>query len=154
MLVTVVIICVAILVGAMLVQRARDRAELEQHSITPEELHASLASGQDVALFDVRLPLDLLSHSVVIPGAQRLSPEEVIANPSLIPGDRDSVVYCTCPSDQTSRAVLQRARAKGILRIRFLRGGLEGWQSHGFPVEPYEKPFHLSSGNKSATVTG
>lgn len=154
MLVIVVVVSVAILVVAMLVQRARGRAELEQHSITAEELHASLASGQDVALFDVRLPLDLLSHSVVIPGAQRLSPEEVISNPSLIPSDRDAVVYCTCPSDRTSRAVLHRARAKGFLRIRFLRGGLEGWKSRGFPVEPYEKPFHLSSGGKNASVTG
>lgn len=154
MLATVVIVCVAILAGAMLMQRARNRAELERHSITAEELRASLAAGHDVALFDVRLPLDLLSHTVVIPGAQRLSPEEIIANPSLIPRDRDAVVYCTCPSDRTSRAVLQRARAIGILRIRFLKGGLESWKSRGFPVEPYEKSFHLSSGNKGAAVTG
>ena len=133
----------AILFVAVYVKRVRGRKEIERHSISPDDLHALLASGGEVALFDVRLPLDLLSNSVIIPGAQRLAPAEVIANPALIPGDRDAVVYCTCPSDATSRSVLVRARAKGIRRIRFLRGGLDGWKSRGYPVVPYDKPFHL-----------
>jgi hypothetical protein len=33
---------------------------MEQHSITPEALHVMLASNQEVLLFDVRQPLDLL----------------------------------------------------------------------------------------------
>jgi rhodanese-related sulfurtransferase len=152
MLVIGAVLCVAALLAVVLVKRARDRAELEQHSITPEDLRTLLASSRDVALFDVRLPLDLLSNSVVIPGAKRLAPEEVIEDPSLIPSDREAIVYCTCPSDQTSRAVLHRALAKGILRVRFLKGGLEGWKSRGFPVEPYDKPFRLSSGKGSAAV--
>jgi rhodanese-related sulfurtransferase len=143
MLVIVAVICVVVLLAAVLVKRTRDRDELKQHSITSDDLHTLLASNQDVALFDVRLPLDLLSNSVLIPGAKRLAPEEVIANPSLIPGDRDSIVYCTCPSDETSRAILHRALARGFLRVKFLKGGLDGWKSRGFPVEPYDKPFHL-----------
>jgi rhodanese-related sulfurtransferase len=152
MLLIVAVICVAVVVIAVQVKRARDHHELEhRHSITPEELHALLAS-EDVALFDVRLPLDLLGHSVLIPGAKRLAPEEVMANPSLIPKDRDAIIYCTCPSDETSRAVMDRALAMGFVRIRFLRGGLEAWKSRGFPVEPYDKPFHLSSGKGNAAI--
>jgi rhodanese-related sulfurtransferase len=143
---------IVILLAVIRIKRNRDRDELEQHSIAPEDLHTLLASNRDVALFDVRLPLDLLGNSVVIPGAKRLAPEEVIANPSLIPADRDSIVYCTCPSDETSRAVLHRALAIGIRRIKFVKGGLEGWKSRGFPVEPYDKPFHLGSGRNSPVV--
>lgn len=153
MLVMVAVICVIVLLVAVQVKRARDRRELERYSITAEDLHTLVASNKNVAIFDVRLPLDLLGHSVLIPGAQRLAPEEVMANPALIPRDRDSIVYCTCPSDETSRAVLHRALAKGLVRIRFLKGGLEGWKSKGFPVEPYDKPFHLSSGGNNAAVT-
>ena len=153
MLVMVAVICVVVLLVAVQVKRARDRRELERYSITAEDLHTLVASNKNVAIFDVRLPLDLLGHSVLIPGAQRLAPEEVMANPALIPRDRDSIVYCTCPSDETSRAVLHRALAKGLVRIRFLKGGLEGWKSKGFPVEPYDKPFHLSSGGNNAAVT-
>jgi rhodanese-related sulfurtransferase len=152
MLAIVAVICVVVLLTAIVVKRNRDRRELKQHSITPEDLHALLASERDVALFDVRLPLDLLGQAVVIPGAKRLSPEDVIANPSLIPRDRDSIVYCTCPSDKTSRTVLHRALDRGIRRVRFLKGGLEGWKARGFPVEPYDQPFHLSSGRDIAAV--
>lgn len=152
MLVFVAIVCVVSWIVAVQVKRVKDRNQLKQHSITPEDLRTLLASAKDVALFDVRLPLDLLGHSVMIPGAKRLAPEDVMANPSLVPKDREVIVYCTCPSDETSRAVMLRAFAKGFLRIRFLKGGLEGWKSKGFPVVPYDKPFHLSSGGARDVV--
>jgi rhodanese-related sulfurtransferase len=154
MLVIAGVICVGVLLAGVQVKRVRDRKELEQHSVTPEELHTLFEAKQDVALFDVRLPLDLLSNLVVIPGATRISPEEVITNPSLIPRDRDSIVYCTCPGEETSRAILHKARALGFQRIKFLKGGLAGWQAKGFPVEPYDKPFHLSSGTNLAGIKG
>ncbi len=153
MLVTVAIICAVVVSAAVLVKRKRDRDELERHSITPDDLYTLLGSNDDVALFDVRLPLDLLGDSVLIPGAKRLPPEDVIANPSLIPKDRDSIVYCTCPSDKTSRVVLRRALAKGLLRIKFLKGGLDAWKARGFPVEPYSKPFHLHSDRNAAVAS-
>jgi rhodanese-related sulfurtransferase len=148
------IICVAVLLAAIQIKRMRNRKELDQHSVTPEQLHNLLEAKKDVALFDVRLPLDLLSNLVVIPCATRISPEEVITNPALIPTDRDSIVYCTCPGEETSRAILHRAHALGIMRIKFLKGGLQSWQSKGFPVEPYDKPFHLSSGTNLADIKG
>jgi len=153
MLVIAAVISVVILLLVILVKRNRDREELEQHSITPEDLNALLASNKDLALFDVRLPLDLLSNSVIIPGAKWFAPDDVVANPSLVPRDRDSIVYCTCPGEKTSRLVLRRALAKGFQRIKFLKGGLDGWKSRGFPVEPYDKPFSLSSGKSDVAVT-
>jgi rhodanese-related sulfurtransferase len=136
----------AVLVAVVLAKRMRDRRELERHTITPEALHALLASNQRVSVFDVRQPLDLLGDPVIIPGAQRFAPEEVCANPSLLPKERDLIVYCTCPSDRTSRIILHRALAIGFVRIKVLKGGLDGWRKNGFPVEPYKKPFHLNSG--------
>jgi rhodanese-related sulfurtransferase len=152
MLVIVAVIVVVVLLSVILVKRNRDRKELEQHSITPEDLNALLASNKDLALFDVRLPLDLLSNSVVIPGAKWIAPDDVIANPSLIPRDQDSIVYCTCPGEKTSRHVLRRALDKGFQRVRFLKGGLEGWKSKGFPVEHYDKPFSLRSGGSNVAA--
>jgi rhodanese-related sulfurtransferase len=134
-----------VLLTIVLAKRRSDRRELEQHSIAPEDLHALMASGKKVLVFDVRQPLDLLGDSVIIPGARWLAPDEVRANPSLLPDEADLVVYCTCPSDKTSRVVLHSALARGFLRIKFLKGGLDGWTAKGFPVEPYTKPFHLNS---------
>jgi rhodanese-related sulfurtransferase len=102
-----------------------------------------LAANQQVLLFDVRQPLDLLAHTEIIPGAKRIPPKEVLENPLLIPKEKDSVVYCTCPSDETSRAILHQAEALHFLRLKFLKGGLEAWKAKGYPVEPYTESFHL-----------
>ncbi|HUD54072.1 MAG TPA: rhodanese-like domain-containing protein [Terracidiphilus sp.] len=154
MVLAVSTICAAVLLAILLAKRIRDRRELERYSITPEALHALLASNQEVLVIDARLPLDLLGDSVIIPGALRLAPQEVRENPSLLPKEKNLVVYCTCPSDETSRSVLHRALAMGFLRIKILKGGLQSWRAKGFPVEPYTKPFHLDSGktNHLATV--
>ena len=140
------IIATLVLIGFWIKSR-KDRRELEEHSITPEALHTLLTSHQDVLIFDVRQPLDLLAESEIIPGATRLAPKEVIENPSLIPKEKDSVVYCTCPSDETARSILNRALALKFLRVKFLKGGLEAWKAKGYPVEPYNKPFQLDHGN-------
>lgn len=139
-------IATLILIGFWIKSR-RDRRELEEHSITPEALHGLLDSHQDVLVFDVRQPLDLLADSEIIPGATRLAPKEVIENPSLIPREKDSIVYCTCPSDETARSILNRALALKFLRVKFLKGGLAAWKAKGYPVEPYNKPFQLDHGN-------
>jgi rhodanese-related sulfurtransferase len=102
-----------------------------------------LASNREMLLFDVRQPLDLLAYPEIIPGARRIPPSEVLENPSLIPREKDTVVYCTCPSDKTSRIVLRRALALQFFRIKFLKGGLAAWKANGYPVERYQEVFHL-----------
>jgi rhodanese-related sulfurtransferase len=140
----IVVLSVCLLV-VIWIRRTTGQREMEQHSITPEALHALLASKQEVLLYDVRLPLDLLTSYEIIPGAKRIPPAEVIENPSLIPKETDSIVYCTCPSDKTSRAVLHRALALHFSKIKFLKGGLAAWKAKGYPVEPYTEVFHLDT---------
>ena len=106
-----------------------------------------LGINQDVALFDVRQPLDLLAHSEIIPGARRIAPLDVLAVPSLIPKDKEAIVYCTCPGDKTSRAVLRRALDLQFFKIKFLKGGFDAWKAKGYPLEPYREVFHLYSPN-------
>jgi rhodanese-related sulfurtransferase len=129
-------------------KRSRNQqALMEQHAIGPEELYSLLGSRQDVALFDVRQPLDLLAHSETIPGAKRIPPADVLATPNLIPKDKEAIVYCTCPGDKTSREVLHRALDLHFSKIKFLKGGLEAWKAKGYPVEPYREVFHLYNPN-------
>jgi len=154
MAITLTAICAVGILIALWIKRARDRQEMEQHCITPEALHTLLSSRQEVLVFDVRLPLDLLADSETIPGAKWIDPKELLRNPALIPKDKDSVVYCTCPGEKTARAILHRALAMGFLRVKFLRGGLETWKASGYPVEPYEKPFHLDSATTNHLAVG
>lgn len=146
---TLIAVCVVV-AGCVIViwiKRRKDRREVESHSITAEALHTLLASSQEVLLYDVRQPLDLLANSEIIPGATRIPPQELLQDPSLILKDQDSVVYCTCPGDETSRRVVSRAKAEQFLRMKFLKAGLAGWKAKGYPVVPYEESFHLDTRN-------
>jgi rhodanese-related sulfurtransferase len=127
------------------VQRRRGKKGLDLNSLTPEALHTLLEQKKDVLIFDVRQPLDLLAESEIITGATRIPPRDLLENPSLIPQDKDSVVYCTCPDDKTSRAILDRAHSMHFTRMKFLRGGIAGWKANGYPVERYTAPFHLDT---------
>ena len=59
-------------------------------------------------------------------------------------------MYCTCPSDKTSRAIALKAQGFApnvdIKRVKFLKGGLAAWKAKGYPVVPYDKTFHLDTG--------
>jgi rhodanese-related sulfurtransferase len=141
--VALVLVPALCLVGFVLMRRRRERDDLERHSLTAEALHVLLEARQELLIFDVRQPLDLLAYPEIIPSAQRIPPDDVLAKPSLIPKDKIAVVYCTCPDDKTSREVLRRALALGNFRVKFLKGGLEAWKKNGYPVEAYKESFHL-----------
>lgn len=144
--IAIAIICAVVITWA---KRSKNKSELDRHSISVEQLQSMMVSGQEVLLFDVRQPLDLLAYPELIPGAKRIPPQDVLDKPSLIPRNEDIVVYCTCPGDKTSRMVLRRALALGFTRIKFLTGGLAAWKTKGYPVEPYRESFRLSVPNEA-----
>ncbi|HTH52628.1 MAG TPA: rhodanese-like domain-containing protein [Edaphobacter sp.] len=125
--------------------RARHLRKLDSYGIEPEILRGLLQPKASVLLFDVRQPLDVLAYSERIPGAQRISPKDILADPMLIPIDEDVVLYCTCEGQKTSREIIQRGLTLGFSRVRLLRGGLAAWKAKGYPVEPYKESFHLDT---------
>lgn len=140
-----VIGAIVLIFGIVKMIQLRQKRELKKFTIEPEELHTLLESKKDIVLLDVRQPLDLLAHSEIIPGARRIPPKEVMEEAGLIPKDKDSVLYCTCVSDKTSRMVLQYALNLNFSRIKFLKGGLDAWKAKGYPVEQYTETFHLDT---------
>ena len=53
------------------------------------------------------------------------------------PRDRDVILYCTCPSEETSAKVAMQLHKLGITRVRPLRGGFDGWKKAGYPLHDY-----------------
>ena len=140
------VVAIAVLIFAVVrLRRSKKKHDMERYFIEPEVLHALLSSNQNVLVVDVRQPLDLLAYSEIIPGAKRIPPKDVISNPSLIPKEVDTVVYCTCNSEETSRDILQRVLALNYSRIKLLRGGLAAWKAKGYSVESYTESFHLDT---------
>src|SRR6185437_13385242 len=125
MFVILVIAAIALcLLLAMWLMRMKDQRKLVQHSITADALHALLAANKEILVFDVRQPLDLLADAEIIPGSKRIPPKELLENPSLIPRERDSVLYCTCATDETARRIVKIALSLNFLQTKFLKGGL------------------------------
>ena len=83
----------------------------------------------------LRHPLDVLAYPEVLPGALRIAPDDLVRSKALIPQERDIVLYCTCPSEETSAKIAMELRRLGVKRVRPLRGGLQGWKDCGFPLE-------------------
>ncbi len=150
LILTIIAIAIWGLLAVIWIRRIKARRAFERLSITPEALHELIVAHHDVLILDVRQPLDLLADSEIIEGAQRISPQDATANPSLIPADKELVVYCTCPSDKTSRAIAARAQVLApsvdVSKVKFLKGGLAAWKAKGYPVVPYDKTFHLDTG--------
>ena len=91
-------------------------------------------------IVDLRHPLDYLPDPRVLPGAVRVSPKDLTAHQKQIPRDRDVILYCTCPSEETSGKVALQLHSFGINRVRPLRGGFEGWRDLGYPLVDYVPP--------------
>ncbi|MDE1176352.1 MAG: rhodanese-like domain-containing protein [Edaphobacter sp.] len=136
----------AILFGTVLWRRrARRLAEMRQHLISPNTLREMLTSPIKPTLLDLRLPLDFLAHTEIIPGAKWIAPSAILADPNMLSKEIDYVLYCTCPGEESTGAVLAAAHKMGFLKVRVLAGGIEAWEKEGFPVEPYNRPFHLDA---------
>ena len=122
------------------VQRQRFLTELRGLRLEPEQLLTMMEEARNEGLqppfiVDLRHPLDVLTDPEVLPGALRIGPDELRLHRDEIPSDREIVLYCTCPSEETSAKVAMELRRLGILRVRPLRGGLQGWKDAGYPLE-------------------
>jgi membrane protein DedA with SNARE-associated domain len=63
--------------------------------ITPEELKEKLDLGEDILIVDLRDALEFEIEPRTIPGALRLSVEELEEHHHTIPRDREIVLFCT-----------------------------------------------------------
>lgn len=95
------------------------------------------ASQDDLAgavVMDVRRAGMFEQADALIPGARWSDPAKVALWARDLPVDREVVVYCVY-GHEVGRATALRLRAAGV-NARFLRGGIDGWNAAGRPVEP------------------
>jgi Fe-Mn family superoxide dismutase len=87
-------------------------------------------------LLDVRRAGVYEQAATMIPGARWCDPASVGQWARDLPPDREVVVYCVY-GHEVGRATALRLRAAG-LNARYLRGGIDGWQSAGRPLTTKE----------------
>ena len=105
--------------------------------ITADELKQKIDTGEDLLIADLRHELDFNSDPRIIPGAIRISMEEIETRRHELPRDREIILYCTCPNEATSASVAVKLHRHGIKQIRPLFGGFAAWIELGFPVTNY-----------------
>ena len=125
--------------------------------LEPAELKAMMDMATEhghIAPFivDLRHPLDYMPDPRVLPGAVRVGPTELTQHKDILPRDRDVILYCTCPSEETSAKVAMQLHRLGINRVRPLRGGFEGWRDAGYPLVDYVEPAVAASLTDPATA--
>lgn len=109
-----------------------ERYQLAVHGAS-EPLGAAQDELSEAVLLDVRRAGMFAKAETVIPGARWRDPVAVEAWASEVPTDREVVVYCVY-GHEVGRATAMRLRAQG-LKARYLRGGIDGWQAAGRPLE-------------------
>jgi membrane protein DedA with SNARE-associated domain/rhodanese-related sulfurtransferase len=129
-----VVISVVLLVHAYFERRAFVKS-LRMARISPEELYRQVQLGEQPVIVDLRHPLDFLAAPRTLPGALRVASSEIEARIAEIPSERDIIVYCTCPNEETAVKVARQLRGLGLVKVRPLAGGLAGWEELGYPVD-------------------
>jgi membrane protein DedA with SNARE-associated domain/rhodanese-related sulfurtransferase len=128
---------VGLLVGSYVVVKALQRWRITRilagAMITVDELRERLATHPRPFVIDVG---SSLAHHARphIPGAVLLD-LDAIARMDDFPRDRDIVLYCACPNEESSRRGAQLLMQKGYRRVRPLAGGIDAWTMAGHPVE-------------------
>jgi membrane protein DedA with SNARE-associated domain/rhodanese-related sulfurtransferase len=116
--------------------------QVRELRLEPSELKAMLDTAETAGttppfIVDLRHPLDYLPDPRVLPGALRIGPNELKLHNEIIPRDRDVILYCTCPSEETSAKLALQLHKMGVYRVRPLRGGFDGWKEAGYPLVDY-----------------
>ncbi|TDV34147.1 membrane protein DedA with SNARE-associated domain [Paraburkholderia caballeronis] len=121
-------------------RRLQFRRWLAHRRITPDQLDEMLKSEVPPVVFDARPRSVREKEAYRIPGARplNLDSDEPLP-PELL--ERPIVVYCVCPNEATAKRIVNQLRSKHIYHAKALKGGLDAWERHGYPVEPLSAEF-------------
>lgn len=82
-------------IGYRYYDRVRFLNQVKGGRISPQELKAKIDLGEPVTIIDLRHPLDLLPDPHTLPGALRISPDELDARHAEISRDGEIILFCT-----------------------------------------------------------
>jgi rhodanese-related sulfurtransferase len=130
-----VIALAAAFIGYKYFQRRRLLLELRMARITVDELHRKLEAGENPVILDLR-PLSELDHEpLLIRGALHITMDDLQRRHEEIPRERDVILYCSCPDEESSARAALLLRRCGIVRVHPLLGGFDAWRERNYPTE-------------------
>jgi sodium/hydrogen antiporter len=106
--------------------------------MTVDELHALMLSDQPYTIFDVRRR-NSLADTRTIPGAIRLTVDDLGEWTRKLPKDPTIVVYCACPEEATAARGALVFIESGYPNVYALQGGWDAWLAAGYPISLQEE---------------
>jgi len=83
------------ILGWRFYQRRSAAHYVKEARISPQEVRELITTGANPYIIDLRHPLDMLADPRIIPGAIRMTPDELTKRHTEIPRDREIILYCT-----------------------------------------------------------
>lgn len=82
-------------IGLKAYRRRKFIREVAASRIEAAEVLQRIESGEELYIVDLRHPLDFLVDPRTVPGAVRITPDELEQRSDVIPRDREIILYCT-----------------------------------------------------------
>jgi membrane protein DedA with SNARE-associated domain/rhodanese-related sulfurtransferase len=129
---------ILILLGAYIAykwwERSRFYKMLRMARINVADLYELIESGAKPLIIDVRSVTARALEPRWIPGALHVPLQDVAHHLKELPRDRDTILYCTCPSEASAARVAKILMNHGFKKVRPLYGGLDAWVAAGYAV--------------------
>jgi rhodanese-related sulfurtransferase len=129
---------ILILLGAYIAykwwERSRFYKMLRMARINVSDLYELIESGAKPLIIDVRSVTARALEPRWIPGALHVPLQDVAHHLKELPRDRDTILYCTCPSEASAARVAKILMNHGFKKVRPLYGGLDAWVAAGYAV--------------------
>lgn len=99
-----------------------------------DTLHRQLADGAQILLVDVRGPDEFNAPPGHLPGAVNIPLPELPGRIAEVTAQSRPVVL-VCKTDRRSAKAAETLLAAGAPDVTVLRGGTDGWQQRGLPLD-------------------
>src|SRR5207253_10845176 len=100
---------------------------MASNRISAEEINARALAGEPMVFVAARNAKAWAESDRKIPGAIRVPTHDVESHLDEIDKSSTVIVYCTCPSEESSVIVARTFSDNGYPRVFALRGGFDAW---------------------------
>jgi rhodanese-related sulfurtransferase len=114
--------------------------EIQMKTITPKELNAIHAGGEEVDLIDVRTPVEFREIHV---SYARNVPLDSIGNQAAVGPDTGRTLYVICHTGGRSAKACEKLLGSGYRDVVSVEGGTSAWDADGLPVVRGKKAVSL-----------
>ncbi len=113
---------------------------MSARTISPEELHRKVQSGEQIQLVDVRTPVEF--QEVHAQMARNVPLDQLDASP-FANGENSGPIYVICRSGSRGKQAAEKLTAAGLNEVYNVEGGTLAWDQAELPVNRGKKMISL-----------